>query len=288
MKQARVDWTVPFSMFGDGSTFKVGAKILDRDKTNNRDFETYTAGAPGPLLTAAFKPAGVTIYDGRYVLGPRVDYNAFQALVTANPRLLTLNVAGSVGNSLVNDYEAGENVYAAYAMATLKTGQWTIIPGVRVERTEGDYKAKTITATSTVTQGFNVKGDFDYTDVFPGVNVRFDANDNLVFRGAVTTAIGRPNFADLAPYVQVDATGSGAGQPGQPEPRSAPERQPGRGRRILPAGPRRDLGRGLLQGYRRPDLHLGAPPRAGRDLRRRRRPGHHLDHAVGQRRQGPR
>jgi len=214
--QARADLVIPFSGFGEESALKVGVKLLDRDKTNNRDFETYTGGTPAPTLAAVALTNPVTIYGGRYTLGPRVNYDAFQALVTANPALLKLNAAGSVGNSLVNDYEASEKVYAAYAMATLKTGQWTIIPGVRVERTEGDYKAKSVTATSTVSQPFNVKGDFGYTDIFPGVNVRFDARDDLILRGAVTTSIGRPNFADLAPYVSVDATGTGTVSLGNP------------------------------------------------------------------------
>lgn len=215
--QARADLVIPFAGFGEDSSLKVGVKLLDRDKTNNRDFETYTGGTPSPTLAAAALTAPVTIFGGRYTLGPRVDYAAFQALVTANPSLLKLNAAGSVGNSLVNDYEASEKVYAAYAMATLKSGRWTVIPGVRVERTEGDYKAKSVTATSTVTQPFNVKGDFGYTDIFPGMNVRFDARDDLILRGAVTTSIGRPNFADLAPYVSVDATGTGAVALGNPD-----------------------------------------------------------------------
>ena len=204
LKQAKADLTIPMDSWGDGSSLKIGAKILDRNKTNNRDIETYNGGATPPTLSAAFLPSGVTIYDGRYTLGPRVDYNAFQALVTANPARLVLSPAGTIGNSLVNDYDANEKVYAAYAMATLKLDKLIIIPGIRVEKTEGDYKAKTITAASTVAQGYNVSGDFSYTDVFPGVNVRYNATDSLVLRGAVTTAIGRPNFADLAPYVSVD------------------------------------------------------------------------------------
>ncbi|HYE43908.1 MAG TPA: TonB-dependent receptor, partial [Caulobacteraceae bacterium] len=35
------------------------------------------------------------------------------------------------------------------------------------------------------------------------VNLRFDVNDHLVLRGAVTTAIGRPNYENLAPYTVV-------------------------------------------------------------------------------------
>jgi TonB-dependent receptor len=216
LKQARVDLVTPLDAWGSGSTVKVGAKILDRNKTNARDFVTYGGGTTAPTLAAAFLPAGVTLYDGRYTLGPRVDYAAFQALVAANPALLKLNVAGSVGNSLVNDYDANEKVYAAYAMATVKLDKLTLIPGVRVERTKGDYKAKTVTPTSTATDGYNVAGKFAYTDVFPGVNLRYDASDALVLRGAATTAIGRPNFADLAPFVSVDPSGTGTVSLGNP------------------------------------------------------------------------
>jgi TonB-dependent receptor len=218
LKQARVDLVVPVE-WGDGSTIKVGAKILDRHKTNIRDFQTFGAGSPAPTLSAAFLPAGVGIFDYRYLLGPRVDYDAFQALVTANPGRLSLNVSGSVANSLVNDYDANEKVYAAYAMATLKFDRWTIIPGARIEHTKGDYAAKSFTLTSSATQGFNVFGDFSYTDIFPGVNIRFDATDDLVLRAAITTAIGRPNFADLAPFVSVD-TGAGTVSLGNPDLRA--------------------------------------------------------------------
>jgi TonB-dependent receptor len=207
LKQARADLVVPFDQMGQGSTLKFGVKILDRDKTNNRDFLTYTGGSPAPTLSAAFLPSGETVYDGRYVLGPRVDYAAFQALVTANPALLKLNASGSVGNSLVNDYKAAETVTAAYAMATLKFDRLTVIPGVRVEHTKGDYKAKAITPSSTSAQDFNLSDRFSYTDVFPGVNLRYDATEALVVRAAVTTAIGRPNFSDLPPYVQADPDG---------------------------------------------------------------------------------
>jgi TonB-dependent receptor len=217
LKQARVDWTLPFTAMSEGSTLKFGAKLLDREKSNDRDIQAYNGGAARPTLATTARPGDVTIFDGRYTLGPRVDYEAFQAYVTANPTSLVLNPSGTVGDSLVDDYEAGERVLAGYGMATLRYGGLTLIPGVRVERTQGDYKAKTITAGSTATQDFNTTGEFSYTDVFPGVNARYDVSDDLVLRAAVTTAIGRPNFSDLAPYVSVDASGSGEVSMGNPD-----------------------------------------------------------------------
>lgn len=205
LKQARVDWTVPVNQISEDSTLKFGAKALDREKVNNRDFTAYKAGTTAIPFSTISKPGTVTVYDGRYALGPRIDYSAFQAFVTANPTALKFDPT-SVTNSLVNDYDATEKVYSGYAMSTLRFGALTLIPGVRVEHTEGDYKAKTFTQTSTASQGYNVTGKFSYTDYFPGLNARYDVRDNLTLRAAVTTAIGRPNFQDLAPYVSVDTS----------------------------------------------------------------------------------
>jgi TonB-dependent receptor len=215
LAQVRGDLEIPLGGFGDGSTIKLGAKYLDRHKTNDRnlqmlDLNGFNAGTAGIGIDE-----GTSIYGDRYKLGPRIDYDTAQAYITANPARAVLNATGSLANSLINDYDVKEKVIAGYAMATLKFGSWTLIPGVRVEHTSGDYQGKTITAASTPTQGFNVLGSNNYTNVFPGLNVRFDASDALVVRAGATTSIGRPNYDDLAPFVQVD-TGANAVTQGNP------------------------------------------------------------------------
>ncbi len=205
--QGRVDYETPLSM-GDQSTLQFGAKITDREKTNNRDVRVYTGGA-GFTLANATGPNGGATFDGRYPIGPRVDYNLANAFVQNNPGLFTLSQASSVPNSLANDYEAKETITAAYGMATVHFGQLTVIPGVRVEHTDADYKAKAFTPTSSFNQVYNVFGSQSYTAWFPGVNVRYDVNDDLVLRAAVTRAIGRPLYygdaPGLIPTVNVDA-----------------------------------------------------------------------------------
>ena len=200
--QGRADLEIPVG-FGDDSVIKVGGKYLKRDKTNDRAFRQLDLN--GFTLSVAGVDDALYLSDGRYRFGPRVDYDLAQAYITANPARAVANAAASLANSLVADYDVREEIYAGYAMATVKLGELTIIPGVRVEHTEGTYKGKSITATSTPTQGFDIVGRKQYTDVFPGVNLRYDATDKLVLRAAATTAIGRPNYDDLAPFVSVDA-----------------------------------------------------------------------------------
>lgn len=215
--QGRVDLTVPLDSLGDGSSIKVGGKYIQRDKTNNRDFQQYNLATSTNLdSSGAAITSPLSTYDGRYLFGPRINYDLAQAYYTAtNPGARTLDAAGSLGNSLVNDYEVNEKVYAGYAMAVVKVDRLTVIPGVRVEHTKDDVSGKNFTTASTATQGFNIFAGNSYTDWFPGLNVRFDATDRFVVRGGATTSIGRPNYSQLAPYVQID-TGANTVNQGNP------------------------------------------------------------------------
>lgn len=209
LAQGRVDYTIPLAFGSGGSSIKIGGKYLDRHKTNNRDYQTYGLNAGRTFTLANVSYLGDTsFYGSDYSFGPRIGYDTAQAYLAANPGTVTLNTAGSVNNSLANDYDVKERIIAGYAMAALKFDRLTLVPGVRVEHTRDRSQAKLITATSAGSSGFNGAGSKQYTDVFPGLNARYDVGDDLVLRAAVTTAIGRPNYAQLAPFVSVDQTTS--------------------------------------------------------------------------------
>lgn len=212
--QGRLDYSMPVSL-GDAGELQFGFKITDRNKTNERDLRAYVPAGAGLNLSAVSYIGDLTTFDGAFTIGPRINYNAAEAFFAANPGNRALDLAGSVPNSLTNDYEASERVMAGYVMATLHFGDLTIIPGVRVEHTSGDYSAKAFTATSSLTQPFNVFADDSYTDFFPGVNMRYDLNDQVVFRAAATTALGRPNYYDVVPTINVD-TGANSVTMGNP------------------------------------------------------------------------
>jgi len=201
--QARIDYRFPLSI-GDGSTFKLGAKYINRQKSNDANAVNYDYEGPGLMLDQVEGRTIDSIYDGRYRFGPTVSQELADAYFLANRGEFELDEESTLGDSLASDYDIEETITAAYVMATLKWGQWTAIPGIRVEHTEGEYAAKSVTEDSTLDQAFDTFGSRKYTDYFPGLNLRYDASDNLVLRGAVTTAIGRPNYEDIAPYVIVN------------------------------------------------------------------------------------
>jgi TonB-dependent receptor len=205
LKQARADYLLPLDAVGEGSSLKFGAKLQDRKKTNDRQYTTYDPGALAFTLAALNPPSLASTYDGRYAFGPKVDYSAAQAYVTANPTTLKLNAAKSISTDLLSDYSVSEKIVAGYAMATLKFGRVTLVPGVRVESTDGDYTAKTFNNV-TALRGADTTGSNKYTNWFPSLNAKMDVSDRLVLRAAATTAIGRPDYVQLAPAITVDAT----------------------------------------------------------------------------------
>ncbi|WP_297511848.1 TonB-dependent receptor, partial [uncultured Caulobacter sp.] len=205
LKQGRADYTLPLAAIGEGSSLKFGVKLTDREKTNDRTYQTYDPGALAFNL-AALNPSSLpSTYDGRYTFGPKVSYAAAQAFVTANPTAIKLNASKSLSTDLLSDYGVSEKIWAGYAMATLKLGRVTLVPGLRVENTDGDYTAKTFNS-ATATRGADTTGSNKYTNWFPSLNAKMDVTDRLVLRAAATTAIGRADYTQLAPAITVDTT----------------------------------------------------------------------------------
>ncbi len=206
LHQANADYELPTSWFGD-ATLKFGVKYSDRHKTNERDYKAYKLSTAFTLSSIGTLDTTGSVYNGTIPFGPKVDYDLATGYAT-NKGYLVYDAAGSVANALGVDYDVSEKIGAGYAMMTVHAGRWTIIPGVRVEDTQDEYKAKSFTPASTTTQDFNVFGNKHYTDLFPSLVTRFDVSDSRVIRLAATTAIGRPNYADLAPYVNDDGAGT--------------------------------------------------------------------------------
>lgn len=207
--QGRIDYTHPL---GGQSTFAIGAKLLSRDKTDDHDRQDYKTtgkiGKTGGALGDVDYVGDTSFMGGQFPFGARIDYAAARAWFDANPKQYALDTAGTISDSLSSDYRVKEDIVAAYAMATLKTGALTLVPGVRMEHTVDKAFAKIVNAASTLADGYNSYGRNSYTDFFPGLTARIDAVRNLVIRGAVTTSIGRPNYPDLAPYVIADTSGT--------------------------------------------------------------------------------
>jgi TonB-dependent receptor len=211
LNQVRFDYKFDVDALGVGSFFKFGAKYLKRDRFQDQTGRTLSAvsGTAGRRTVADDVMATVpTTFDGRYTFGPLINFESAQGFVLANannPAFFTVDPTDQISQSTSEDYRVKEKVTAGYVMANIKTGDLTIIPGVRVERTEGDTAAIIFAeGVTTLDSSFDSFGHYQYTDWFPGLNLKYEFSRNLQARAAITTAIGRPPFVDLAPTVGVD------------------------------------------------------------------------------------
>ncbi|HWU03434.1 MAG TPA: TonB-dependent receptor, partial [Novosphingobium sp.] len=207
--QGKIDYTHPLNI-GDGSEFSIGAKITDRHKNDDHNKTTYSAGSTKWYLNNVGYTGNTGFYGSAFNFGQRINYFAAQSYLYSNlssvATISSSNAASNISDSLSSDYDVRERIIAGYAQAKLKLGALTLIPGVRVENTFDSTKAKIVNAYSTLNDGFNTFGKVNYTDVFPGLNAKYDISKDLLLRGAVTTSIGRPNYPQLAPYVTVTDT----------------------------------------------------------------------------------
>lgn len=205
--QARIDYQLPLDALGDDGYLKLGGKYLDRHRTQDQTGRTLraTGAATSRTIADAQLDTVNTIFDGDYTFGPLIDMNAIEDYIFGNQALFTVDPVDQVSQSKTNDYKVNEKVVAGYVMASIRTGDLTVIPGVRVEHTDGDTAAVVFEpGVTTLNTPYNSFGSYSYTDWFPGVNARYDVNKHLILRGAITTAIGRPPFVDLAPTVVID------------------------------------------------------------------------------------
>lgn len=219
--QVKGDWERAIGL-GDDSSVKAGFKYINRNKKNDQEQRTFVVSGTNAMTLAnvAHTSPKTATYNSRFPIGPRVGYAAAEtyflnahgttACNTSTAGGFRCDVNASTSASASGDYAVSEDITAGYVMATLKFGALTLIPGVRVEDTQGTYIAKAVSVTSGSPVITMVAQDRSYTDAFPGLNARYDLAEDIVLRGAVTTAIGRPDYAQLPPFAIVDTTSTPA------------------------------------------------------------------------------
>ena len=199
-----VNLLLPYTWGSEPAGVKLGLRLRDEAKhfTSRRaSFDTTSAvllsqvvgGFSDPsyysALSTTFEPFGSVPDDGRTVSWEDAHPAAFS------------NQTDSAGDALAS-FSGTERVLAAYAMNDVDLGRAHLNFGVRVEQTHSSYighvAASDTLGTTTVS---TVPGTQDYTDVFPSAQLRYSADENTNIRLAVTRAIARPNYSDLAPFL---------------------------------------------------------------------------------------
>lgn len=108
-------------------------------------------------------------------------------------------------------YDQREEIWGGYVMGQYEAGPLTVVGGVRLESYAID-NAGTVLVGGTASP---LATSQDFVDLFPSINLRYEATDNLVLRLAGQRGVSRPAYAAIRVGASISDTGAtiGGGNP---------------------------------------------------------------------------
>lgn len=211
----KLDVTRAMTVAGHHGYIKLGAKFRRRDKTsdlNARTFEDFDTALGRDFFLSEFSAGNVNYDLATY--GPAISPAAVRGFVSNNlTRFIEDGDAGILDSA--RDYRISEDVTALYAMSRVDIDAWRLVYGLRYEKT--DFKAAGFNVSAVDVGGLPntviAPNRFakSYSNVLPSVNVRYQAGEHLILRGAYSHSIARPSFGDLNPTpAKIDIEEDGA------------------------------------------------------------------------------
>jgi TonB-dependent receptor len=197
---------IPTELFGAPSTLQFGAKarLAEISADNEQWRDRRAVNAPDRPLVGLLSRTPSRNFD--YNLGFKMDPDLVRPYFAAIAPNSQTDAVRRVENSVTSDYEAKEDIYAAYGMARIQFPRTNVILGLRVEHTEFSGSAPEFDAvTNTFTIG---QVDRSYTDFFPNLTIRHEFTSDFIGRFAATRATARPNFRDAVPRRTGDEDGN--------------------------------------------------------------------------------
>ena len=152
--------------------------------------------------------------------------NDIDRFIAANPTHFQQQVLNDTQAALVNHQIFTEQIRAAYIMGNVDLGRFSVLAGLRAERTktEGEGALQIITPEERARRAAFVgtlsdpeirrrtTEEFyrrqtrtgDYQSIFPGVHLKYTVTPNIVTRLSYATNIGRPSIGQLIPRTTVN------------------------------------------------------------------------------------
>ena len=198
---------------------KIGGKFIDRNKDRDVSRSRFDVTRNVDLADLGLALPEPANFFGGYPFGPTFSYPGIIDLFNADPTLFRLNGEVTLENEFNLDYTIDEKIYAGYVMGSAELGALTVLGGLRVEHTDARYGAFAV---------FDADGDGDlepsditpltgrntYTDVLPGLHLKYAPNSDWQVRAAWTNTIGRPNYDQSVPTFAAE---DGEGEAGNPD-----------------------------------------------------------------------
>ena len=199
----RLDFKLPLTTEGNKSLLKFGLRSRNKTKSRSNDFYEYEPVNDdifNSSLNNLMSETKDNFLAGDYQIGSFVTKEFLGDLdLTGSEFEREQDLSELAGN-----FDATENILGAYAMLEQNLGSdFKIIAGLRAEKTDLTYQGliyddeeETITPSAEITN--------DYTNILPGIHMRYNLNPRTVLRMAWTNTLARPNYFDLVPYREIE------------------------------------------------------------------------------------
>jgi TonB-dependent receptor len=218
-----------------------------REKSFRRDFNRYSQirltgmnriRLSDPVFFGGYKESFLSEINvaGEYDFGPRFNTESTRRFInTPAASNVTFeqvrnDITYGVSDALLRDYDADEDITAAFLMATVDWRKFRLIAGMRFEHTRNTFtnnnirtRGDDLPAGLTFIQPNNwlelIKSGVDtfiqpvsnsrgYSHPLWALHLIHRPTEQLAFRYSATTTIARPDFSDLAPREIVSVSGA--------------------------------------------------------------------------------
>lgn len=197
---AKLDFKLPYSEKG---ILQFGLRYRGKDKERDNNFFSYS-----PVDRNAFGATIGNVPNRNYSESNFLAGSQYAAGSFVTPEFLGgLNLKNSsqfketdvLEEYIPGNFMAKESITGGYMMADHQFSEkFSAIAGLRLENTSIDYTGNIYDVD---TEEFSVaKGDQQYTNVMPGLHLKYDMDPNSIVRFAWTNTIARPNYYDLVPF----------------------------------------------------------------------------------------
>lgn len=207
------DFDLPVSwMAGNSEDLKLGVSARLRKKEETYFPSSYATLPSLSLTQASGGRPSESYYDGQYMNPPDILPGYLQSLLGPGTP-----AASDVLSGEQQYLKADENVYAAYAEYHVQWDRFGVVGGARVENTHDDLHAYQTGVDALGNQFANpVQTIHSYTNVFPGIQTRFQFRPDLIARATWSSTLARPGFNQVNPSAFIDL-GSGNVTVGNPD-----------------------------------------------------------------------
>jgi len=200
---AKVNIRFPFTIIpSQKGRLRTGLRLRLKEKERNNNFYSYEPINDGMELlsgipTSSFTGEGFNP-GSKYVPGTFASAGFLGSLDLNNASLF--DKEANPAEYLAVNYNAKENIYAAYVRWDQDfNDKLSMVLGFRLENTHIDYTGNRVLDEEELESQINNTNS--YTNLLPSISFQYNATKDLVLRAAATTALARPNYYALAPYV---------------------------------------------------------------------------------------